>query len=92
MTRGVKKFRLADASEEARWICAADKIHNASSIISDLRRTIDPETIWARLSGGRVGAARWYRQVYERLRDVGFDAPIMGELDNVSSELLQLAG
>src|SRR6516162_195757 len=31
--------RLADAGEAARWVCAADKLHNASSIISDLRRT-----------------------------------------------------
>ncbi|PYO06281.1 MAG: phosphohydrolase [Gemmatimonadetes bacterium] len=84
--------RLADASEEARWVCAADKIHNTSSIISDLRRTVDPETVWARFSVGRFGTARWYRQVYERLREVGFDAPIMAELDNVSNELLKLAG
>jgi len=84
--------RLADASEEARWVCAADKIHNASSIISDLGRTVDPETVWARFSVGRPGTARWYRKVYERLREVGFDAPIMAELDNVSNELLKLAG
>ena len=84
--------RLADASEEARWVCAADKIHNASSIVSDLRRTVDPETVWARFSVGRPGTARWYRQVYERLREVGFDAPIMTELDNVSNELSKLAG
>jgi len=84
--------RLADASEEARWVCAADKIHNTSSIISDLLRTVDPETVWARFSVGRFGTARWYRKVYERLREVGFDAPIMAELDNVSNELLKLAG
>jgi len=84
--------RLAGASEEARWVCAADKIHNASSITSDLRRTVDPETIWGRFGGGRAGIGRWYRQVYERLRDLGFDAPIMAELDKVSGELQELAG
>jgi len=84
--------RLADASEEARWVCAADKIHNASSIISDLRRTVDPETVWNRFSGGKAGTAQWYRQVYDRLREVGFDAPIMAELDTVAAELQQLAG
>jgi (p)ppGpp synthase/HD superfamily hydrolase len=84
--------RLSSASEEARWVCAADKIHNASSIISDLRRTVDPETIWNRFGGGKAATARWYRQVYERLREVGFDAPIMTELDNVSSELQKFAG
>jgi (p)ppGpp synthase/HD superfamily hydrolase len=84
--------RLSGASEEARWVAAADKIHNASSIISDLRRTVDTETIWRRFGGGRAGTGRWYRQVYERLRELGFNAPIMEELENVSSELQKLAG
>jgi (p)ppGpp synthase/HD superfamily hydrolase len=84
--------RLATANDEARWVCAADKIHNASSIVADLRRTIDPQTVWSRFSGGKSGTARWYRQVYERLREVGFDAPIMTELDQVSAELDELAG
>jgi (p)ppGpp synthase/HD superfamily hydrolase len=84
--------RLSGASEEARWVCAADKIHNASSILSDLRRTVDTETIWSRFGGGRAGTGRWYRQVYERLRELGFDAPIMAELDKISGELRELAG
>jgi (p)ppGpp synthase/HD superfamily hydrolase len=84
--------RLSEANEEARWVCAADKVHNASSIVADLRRTVDPETVWSRFSGGKAATARWYRQVYERLREVGFDAPIMAEFDQVSSELQKLAG
>ena len=84
--------RLSGASDKARWVCAADKIHNASSILSDLRRTVDAETIWSRFGGGRAGTGRWYRQVYERLRELGFDAPIMAELDKVSGELQELAG
>ena len=83
--------RLADANDEARWVCAADKLHNASSIISDLRRTVDPDSVWSRFNLGKVGTARWYRDVYERLREVGFDAPIMAELDAVSAELTKLA-
>jgi hypothetical protein len=84
--------RLSGASDEARWVCAADKIHNASSILSDLRRTVDTETIWSRFGGGRAGTGRWYRHVYERLRELGFDAPIMAELDRISGELQELAG
>jgi (p)ppGpp synthase/HD superfamily hydrolase len=83
--------RLSEAGVEARWVCAADKIHNASSIISDLHRTVDPETIWSRFGGGRAATVSWYRQVYERLREVGFDAPIMVELDQVTRELEALA-
>lgn len=84
--------RLAAAREDARWVCAADKVHNASSIVADLRRTVDPETVWNRFGGGKAGTARWYRQVYERLREVGFAAPIMTELDQVSDDLTKLAG
>ncbi len=84
--------RLSEANEEACWVCAADKVHNASSIVSDLRRTVDPETVWNRFGGGKTATARWYRQVYDRLRAVGFDAPIMAELDSVSRELEKLAG
>src|SRR5882672_11159065 len=51
--------RLATAGESARWVCAADKLHNASSIVSDLRRTIDPDTIWNRFSGGKDGTVAW---------------------------------
>jgi (p)ppGpp synthase/HD superfamily hydrolase len=84
--------RLSEANEKARWVCAADKVHNVSSIIADLRRTIDPETVWNRFGGGKASTAGWYRQVYERLREVGFDTPIMAELDAVSGELQKLAG
>ena len=83
--------RLSGANEGARWVCAADKVHNASSIVADLRRTIDPETVWNRFSTGKAATAGWYRRVYDRLREVGFDAPIMSELDTVSSELQKLA-
>ena len=72
--------RIARASEAARWVCAADKLHNARSIVADLRRTIDPDTIWNRFSGGKDGTIRWYRSVYDRLAEVGFTGRIMGEL------------
>jgi (p)ppGpp synthase/HD superfamily hydrolase len=83
--------RLAGATDSARWVCAADKIHNASTIITDLRRTVDADTVWNRFGGGKEATARWYRSVYDRLREVGFDAPIMEELARVSDELAQLA-
>ena len=37
-----------------------------------------------------LGTVRWYRRVYERLRELGFDAPIMDELRDVAEELEQL--
>jgi (p)ppGpp synthase/HD superfamily hydrolase len=82
--------RLAGASDSARWVCAADKIHTGASIVADLKRTLDPDTVWSRFSAGRVGTVRWYRRVYDRLRELGFDAPIMDELRDVAEELEQL--
>ena len=73
--------RLADADERARWVCAADKLHNANTILSDLQRTIEPDSVWARFKVGKEGTIRWYRSVCERLHEVGFDAPIMTELE-----------
>jgi len=72
--------RLSQAEESALWVCAADKIHNARSVLADLRRTVEPNAVWGRFSGGRAGTVKWYRDVYERLKSLGFDQPIMDEL------------
>lgn len=79
--------RLAQAGERARWVCAADKLHNANSILSDLQRTIQPDSVWARFKVGREGTVRWYRSVYNRLRELGFDTPIMPELEKTVQAL-----
>ncbi len=79
--------RLATASGEARWVCAAHNMHNAGTILADLRRTIEPATVWSRGGNGRDGTLQWYRAVHERLRAVGFDAPIMAELGELVTEL-----
>jgi (p)ppGpp synthase/HD superfamily hydrolase len=79
--------RLAQAGERARWLCAADKVHNGRSVLADLKRTVYPETVWNRFSGGREATVRWYRRVHDRLAEVGFDAPIMDELRATAEEL-----
>lgn len=73
--------RLANAPERARWVCAADKLHNANSILSDLNRTEWPENVWARFKVGKEGTIRWYRNVYDRLCELGFRTPIMQEME-----------
>lgn len=81
--------RLALADTDALWVCAADKVHNANSILSDLRRTAFPETVWGRFSAGREGTVRWYRRVVVRLRELGFTAPIVDELEAAAAGLEQ---
>jgi len=73
-------YRLAEANDEARWVCAADKVHNANSVLSDLRRTEDPNSVWSRFSGGQAATVKWYRAVLTRLDEIGFSEPIMAEL------------
>ena len=72
--------RLGDASDAARWVCAADKVHNANTILSDLRRTMDPDSVWSRFSAGKAGTVKWFRDVLEKLDEIGFDASIVEEL------------
>ncbi len=79
--------RLGSASDRARWVCAADKVHNGSSILADLRRTLDADTVWGRFSVGREGTIQWYRAVHDRLTSLGFAAPILDELRAVAEEL-----
>lgn len=72
--------RLTGADERAHWVCAADKVHNANTTLADLRRTVDPPSVWGRFAGGRAGTVQWYRDVYNQLATAGFAGPIMEEL------------
>lgn len=79
--------RLERANETARWVCAADKLHNAGTILADLRRTIDPNSVWSRFTGGKEATIRWYRRIYDRLTEIGFEGEIMDELGRVVVDL-----
>ena len=72
--------RLASAPQPALWVSAAEKVHNANSLHSDLRRTMDPDSVWSRTSGGRDVVVKWYRDVLNRFAQVGFTEPITEEL------------
>ncbi|HEX6574577.1 MAG TPA: HD domain-containing protein [Gemmatimonadaceae bacterium] len=72
--------RLDDATESALWVFAADKVHTANSLLSDLRRTVDRNVVWSRTSGGRSATVKWYRDICDRLSGAGFNASIMDEL------------
>jgi predicted HD phosphohydrolase len=79
--------RLSHAGDASRWVCAAHTLHNAGAILADLRRTIEPATVWSRGGQGRDGTLQWYRAVYERLLAVGFATPIMVELQTDTEAL-----
>jgi len=79
--------RLQGASAPARWICAANAVHTASTLLADLRRTLEPSGVWSRLASGREATLSWYRRLHERLRAVGFESDLVTELGDVVSEL-----
>ena len=79
--------RLAAAGAPARWVCAANALHDAGTLLADLARTDFPESAWGRRAGGREGTVGWFRDLVARLREVGFDAPIMAELEEAVRRL-----
>lgn len=83
--------RLAQADERAHWVCAADKIHNVNSMLSDLRRTVDHDVVWSRFASSKQATISWYRDVHDRLIAAGFDAPIVEELEDVVRRLEEYA-
>jgi (p)ppGpp synthase/HD superfamily hydrolase len=80
--------RLKTASRSARLVSAADKLHNARSILTDYRR--EGARVWNRFSAGRDGVLWYYRALVDALRPAGPSA-LVEELDRVVAELERLA-
>ncbi|MFP4122954.1 HD domain-containing protein [Coleofasciculus sp.] len=80
---------IPTASASVRLVSAADKLHNAWSILKDYR--ILGDNLWQRFHGGKEGTLWYYRSLIEAFRTKG-SMPIIDELDRVVSELELLAG
>jgi (p)ppGpp synthase/HD superfamily hydrolase len=83
--------RLSAAPENARWVCAANALHNAASLATDLRRTVETDVVWSRTRSGRARTMEWYVALRERLMAAGFTAEIMDELAATIAELERYA-
>jgi (p)ppGpp synthase/HD superfamily hydrolase len=59
--------RVKAMPESVRIVVAADKIHNAMSVIEDYREV--GEEIWSRFTGGRDGTLWYYRAMCEALHE-----------------------
>ena len=79
---------LADAPASVRLVSAADKLHNARSILADLRSL--GEELWNRFTGGKEGTLWYYRALVEAYATAGVK-PIVEELDRVVREMEVLA-
>lgn len=72
--------RLATADDRARWVAAAHVLHDANTVLADLRRTVDPAAVWSRNLGGRAQTISGFGAIRDALSGAGFSAPIMAEL------------
>jgi (p)ppGpp synthase/HD superfamily hydrolase len=80
---------VAHAPRSVRLVSAADKLHNARSVLADLRSL--GEDLWPRFNGGKEGTLWYYRALVEAFETAGPDS-IVEELDRVVGELERLAG
>ncbi len=79
---------VGDASASVRLVSAADKLHNARSILADYRQLGD--ALWNRFRGGRDGTLWYYRALVDAFRAVE-STPLVEELERTVSELERLA-
>ena len=83
--------RLGRASVEGRMVAAADALHGAGTLLADLRRTVDVESMWSRVPGGRARMLDAYQQLCDRLSAADPGAAIVGELRDTINALGTIA-
>lgn len=79
--------RLATASVEGQMLAAADALHWAGTLLADLRRTVEVQSVWARVPGGRARALDHHRRLHARLREVALGGAILDELREIVGAL-----
>lgn len=79
---------VPQASASVRLVSAADKLHNARSILRDYRRL--GEALWPRFNGGKDGTLWYYRSLVAAFRQAG-DSELIDELDRTVAEIERLS-
>ena len=59
---------LQEANPEVRRVSLADKLHNARSILRDLRK--DGEATWGKFNGGKEGTLWYYRTLVQVFSEI----------------------
>ena len=79
---------VATKPAEVKLVSAADKLHNAQSLVRDFR-TVGHD-LWDRFTASREQTLWYYREMITAL-GTGWDHPLLDELRRVVSELHRLA-
>jgi GTP pyrophosphokinase len=80
---------LANASPSVRLVSNSDKLHNARSILSDLR--VHGPALWGRFTAPKEGTLWYYRSLVQAFASHG-RTPLVNELDLTVREIHTLAG
>ncbi len=81
--------RVRDAPRSARLVSAADKLHNARSILRDLRA--EGDAVWRRFTGSKEETLWYYRALVEAFRAADGLNELVDDLDDVVEELISAA-
>jgi (p)ppGpp synthase/HD superfamily hydrolase len=79
--------RIPKLSNSARLVSAADKLHNARSLLRDLRES--GEAVWTRFKGGKDGTLWYHRCLVQAFRTAGI-TPLVEELDRVVTRIEEI--
>ncbi len=83
---------VRSAPVEVRLVSVSDKVHNARSILADLR--LEGDAVWARFHGGKEGTLWYYRSLVEAFREgahTNGTKQLAAELTRVVGEIDKLA-
>lgn len=80
---------LSKKTSSIRLVSAADKLHNARSILRDY--LLFQEKLWTKFTGGKEGTLWYYRALVAAFKKIE-NSPLIDELDRVVSEIESLAG
>jgi GTP pyrophosphokinase len=81
---------LTDADASVLLVSASDKVHNARSIVRDLR--VNGDAIWKRFGGRRDGTLWYYRELVTAFRANPAHRPLLiYELERTVTEMERLA-
>ena len=88
--RAVYLPRLATADHSALLVSASDKLHNARSIVADLR--VKGHDVWSRFNLGKDDQLAWYGSLVVAYRaNAHHHVELVDELDRVAQEMRRLA-
>jgi (p)ppGpp synthase/HD superfamily hydrolase len=80
---------LSEASPSVLLVSLADKIHNAGTILRDLRN--EGASVWSRFTDGKDGSLWYYRSLVNAFRARGRFMTMVNDLDRVVNEIERIA-